>query len=304
MNLSIAQLQERVAARFTDVEKVDNSIIRFTRKAGQMPFAVYYLDITQNLPGTPELLTKYQDRVIGNHYFEGRKSLQWSNYLYFITSRDLLASSEARQAKELIESDRTYARKFVISEDDLESILTPAVLAPADARPRTSVLSVWIEHLVEVGLDKAIFSDDDLPTRLALIESSSAAPATRPKSPARNADVEVVPFIRSLELKKFRDFPLQRSFQFGTVNLICGPNASGKTSILEAVELYYCGRNKRNPSPPAPYELAVVLADGRTETATANRGLQVFREHNLSWYGRSEIKTNYLYMSFAQFNFL
>ncbi|MGC2519697.1 MAG: AAA family ATPase [Burkholderiales bacterium] len=304
MTLNISQLRERVAARFPDVEQVDDSIIRFTKKAGELPFAVYYLDVAQDLPRTQETLTKYQDRVIGRHFFEGRKSLQWSNYLYFVTSGDRLASSELRKAKDLIERDRSYARKFVISEDDLDSVLAPPVVEPAEATPHANILSVWTNRLVEAGLDRAILSDDDLPTRLKLIESSLSKPTTKPQAPRRNVEIRAEPFIRSLQLKKFRGFPRERSFEFSTVNLIFGANGSGKTSLLEAIELFYCGRNKRNPDARPAYELVAALADGRTEKATGSRGFQPLRDRNLTWYGQPEIKTNNLYLSFARFNFL
>lgn len=304
MSISISQLRERVAAQFTDVEQVDESIIRFTRKMGDLPFAVYYLDVAEDLPGTSEKLTKYQDRVIGSHYFEGEKSLQWSNYLYFITDRKHLESSQVRQAKELIERDRSYARKFVIAEEELDSVLTPSVVGPTEAFPRTNILSQWVERLVEAGLDTAILSSEDLPRRLAVIESSSSQPATKRKRPGQSVQVKPAPFIRSLHLKTFRSFPLRRSFEFGTVNLIFGANGSGKTSLLEAIELFYCGRNKRNPTPPGSYELIATFADGENEKATTGRELQLFRDRNLNWYGQSEVKTHNLYQSFAQFNFL
>jgi len=83
-----------------------------------------------------------------------------------------------------------------------------------------------------------------------------------------------------------------------------GPNASGKTSLLEAIELFYCGRNKRNPDRKPKYRLDAILADGVSERATSQRAPSVFRERNLSWYGQSEVRTNNLYKSFAQFNFL
>jgi hypothetical protein len=101
MIISVSQLRDRVAVLFPDVEQVDDSVIRFTKKVGDQPYAVYYLDIAQNLPNSQETLTKYQDRVIGSHYFEGRKSLQWSNYLYFITSRDRLMIDEVIDAKKV-----------------------------------------------------------------------------------------------------------------------------------------------------------------------------------------------------------
>jgi exonuclease SbcC len=304
MSISISQLRERVAEQFKNVEQVDESIIRYTRKMGDLPFAVYYLDVAGDLPGTSEKLTKYQDRVIGSHYFEGEKSLQWSNYLYFITDRKHLESSQVRQAKELIERDRSYARKFVIAEEELDSVLTPSVVGPREAFPRTNILSMWVERLVEAGLDTAIFSSDDLPRRLAVIESSSSQPATEWKLPGRSVQVKPAPFIRSLHLKTFRNFPVRRIFEFGAVNLIFGANGSGKTSLLEAIELFYCGRNKRNPAPLGNYELIATLADGEDEKAITGRDLQLFRDRNLNWYGQSEVKTNNLYQSFAQFNFL
>ena len=304
MSISISQLRDRVAAQFKDVEQVDESIIRYTRKMGDLPFAVYYLDVAEDLPGTSETLTKYQDRVIGRHYFEGEKSLQWSNYLYFITDRKHLESSQVRQAKELIEHDRSYARKFVIAEEELDSVLAPSMVEPAEALPRTNILSLWVERLVEAGLDTAILSSDDLPKRLAIIESSSSRPAAKRKQPVRSAQVEPAPFIRSLHLKTFRKFPARRDFEFGTVNLIFGANGSGKTSLFEAIELFYCGKNKRNPTPPGNYELMATYANGENEKATAGRDLQLFRDRNLNWYGQSEIKTTNLYQSFAQFNFL
>src|SRR5437588_10685544 len=135
MTLDISELRERIAAQLSEYEPVGNSIIRFTRKVGEVPFAVCYVDITPDLPNTQDKLTKYQDDVIGPRYFEGRKSLQWSTYLYFVTSAERLANKDVRAAKELIERDRSYARKFVISEKELDSVLNPAVVAPVDPSP-------------------------------------------------------------------------------------------------------------------------------------------------------------------------
>jgi len=305
MTVSVSELQERVAAQFSDVQQVDESIIRFTKKSGEIPFAVCYVDITEELPRTIDTLSKYQDRVIGMNYFDGSKSLQWNNYLYFVTSEERLEKNEVRQAKELIEGDRRYARKFVITEDEIESVLNPPVVAHTDITPHANILSIWTERLSEAGLDDAILSDDPIPRRLKLIESSSKKPAyKKTKAPMHKKDAAALPFIHSLQLKKFRDFPLQRSFEFGTVNLIFGINGSGKTSLLEAIELFYCGRNKRNPKAKQNYELVTTLATGSSEVATNRRKLDTLRDRNLAWYGQPEVKTYNLYQSFAQFNFL
>jgi hypothetical protein len=246
MTVTISEVRARVAARFPDVEQVSESTIRFTRKAGESPFAVYYLALAQDLPSTQEMLTKYQDQVIGERYFEGRKSLQWSTYLYFVTSRDRLASNEVQLAKDLIEHDRSYARKFIISEEEIDSVLTPTVVTPTAGTPNASILSVWTDRLVEAGLDKAILSDDDLPSRLRLIEASTG-PGPHRSARKRTTKVKSATFLRSLELTKFRPFPSQRVFAFGTVNLIFGPNGSGKTSLLEAIELFIAAGTSEIP---------------------------------------------------------
>ncbi len=304
MTLSITQLRDRVAAHYSGVEQVGDSVIRFMKKAGEQPYAVYYLDIAQDLPSSNESLTKYQDQVIGSHYFEGKKSLQWSNYLYFITSNDRLMSREVINAKELIERDRNYARKFVIPEEDLELVLNPPVIASTDATPHAGILSIWTEKLVDAGLDESILSDDDLPTRLKLIENPPAKNSPKSRLPKRDMGIKDQHLIHSLKLNKFRDFPSQREFEFGKVNLIFGRNGSGKTSLLEAIEYFYCGTNKRNPKTKPRYSMNVVFANGKSETVTTNRKPQVFRDRNLMWYGQPEVKTNYLYQSFSQFNFL
>lgn len=304
MTLSIGQVRERMAQHFPDVEAIDDSVVRFTRHVGRSTFAVYYVDVAEDLPATRENLARYQDRVIGRDYFDGQKSLQWNYYLYFVRSKAKLSTGEAKQRKELIERDRSYARKFVIADEELEAALMPPPVLYNNAALHTNVLSVWIERLAETGLDQAILSNDDLPTRLALIESSPSKSVVRSQAPRRNVDVGVARALRALELNQYRRFPMQRTFDFAKVNLIFGANGTGKTSLLEAIELFYCGRNKRNPEIIPDYALDVTLEDGSHETATNQRSLQLFRNRNLSWYGQAEIKTNNLYQSFAQFNFL
>ena len=305
MSLNFNEMKERVAAQFDDIQLVEDSIIRFTKKADQKPYAVYYLDFTKNLPITQGELDEYQDRVIGRYYFEGRPSLQWSNYLYFITSEELLEKSEMREAKELIERDRNYARKFVITEEEgLDSILSPLTVVTPDTAPHTSILSIWTNRLVDAGIDRAILSDNTMPARIELIEKSTLEPKKRSQPKRQKSLVKTIPFIKSIEINKYRGISQKRQFDFGTVNLIVGPNGSGKTSLLEAIELFYCGRNKRNPKPTLSYKFIVELVDGLIEEVTDERRASNFRNMNLLWYGQTEIKTNYLYQSFARFNFL
>lgn len=297
-----AELAERVTARYPDALRIGDNVIQFTRRAGSRPFAVYYLDCKSDIPRSPDELRSYQDRIIGRRYFEGSSSLQWNNYLYFVANDDRLNASDTARIRELLEQDRTYARKFLIGEAELDNVLGPDVVKPGETT-ETSVLSIWNNTLAQAGLGRAVWGDLDVPKRLALVEA--ATPASRASStPTPLAPVGPGQRLARLSLVRYRDYPLDREFDFGTVNLIFGPNASGKTSLMEAIELFYCGRNKRSPDSKPVYDLDATLGDGTPEHATNSRSLKAFRQRNLSWYGQPEVLKNNLYSSFARFNFL
>jgi recombinational DNA repair ATPase RecF len=310
MNLKIEQIKKRVSDYYFDIQQVDDTIIRFTKMDGNKPYAICYLDVVKYLPKTQEELDKYQDRVIGPYYFEGKKSLQWNNYLYFIVDKERLSEPDILKAKKLIEHDRTYARKLVISEDKLDSILSPTNIISTESTLHKSILSIWTDYLIATGLEDAILNKHNMPERLNLIkksylESNPEQTSQSPQSPQNShLTTSDVLFIKSMKLIKHLDYPLQRNFEFGKVNLIVGPNGSGKTALLESIELFYCGRNRRNPDNLIEYKLSVELADGTHDEVDNKRSLSEFRHRNLIWYSQPEIKTNYLYQSFEKFNFL
>ena len=223
MTWTVDQMRDRLGGHFQSVEQVNDTVLRFTRSVAQRPFAVYYVDISDHLPTSPAELTSYQDRVIGKQYFDGNKSLQWSNYLFFVVSASDPVSNNASH-RQLIEQDRSYARKFVVTEGELESAIEPLTIAPADSTPEINILSLWTDQLERAGLAKAVLSDDTLPRRLSLIEKSITAPIAKAKPVVSSPIAAALPQLRSLVLSTFRDFPKQRRFDFGTVNLIVGAN--------------------------------------------------------------------------------
>lgn len=307
MNLNIEQIKERISDYYFDIQKVDDTIIRFTKMDGNKPYAICYLDVVECLPKTQEKINMYQDRVVGPYYFEGEKSLQWNNYLYFIVDEELLSEPDILEAKKLIENDRIYARKLVISKDKLDSIFPTTNIISTESAPHKSILSIWTDYLIDVGFEDAILNKHNMPERLNLIKKSylESNPEQTSQSPQNShLTTSDVPFIKSMKLIKHLDYPLQRNFKFGKVNLIVGPNGSGKTSLLESIELFYCGRNRRNSDNLIEYKLSVELADGTHDEVDNERSLSEFRDRNLVWYSQPEIKTNYLYQSFEKFNFL
>ena len=291
-------------ANFSDIEQIDDFVFRGVKKSHLSPYAVYYLDLNSSLPNTEEHLSKYQDQIIGPHYFKENKNLQWNNYLYFIRRSSLFNNDEFKKTRKLIEQDRNYARKYVVSDSDLSDILKPVILSTADTEPHANILSVWTENLEKNGLYEIVTNDCNLPQRINLIENLDLQERRITSYIPSPKKIDDLPFIDTLTLESYRQYPIKRQFNFGKVNLIEGNNGSGKTSLLEAIELFYCGRTKRNKDSSEHYKILVGLLGGGSVNATHRREKKVFRERNLLWYGQPETKTNNLYLSFSQFNFL
>jgi exonuclease SbcC len=299
MTVSLEHLCNKLAPRFPDLKQVADSVVRFERKASGRPFAVCYVDVSTQIPDSPAALNAYQDRVVARHYFDSDKSLQWSNYLFFLV--DTLPTPAARA---IVERDRKYARKFVLTEPELDTALSPPSFQVSEAAVRTDILATWTGILAAANLDKAILNDENLPKRLDLIEASFGQAALATPSASSTPRQSKQPFLKQLELKTFRDHPLTRKFDLGLVTLICGANGTGKTSLMEAIELVYCGRTKRNPAASDSYSINAKYGDGKIEAANNRRNQSLFRERHLAWYGQSETRTNNLFQTFARFNFL
>ncbi|MDR5730010.1 MAG: hypothetical protein RB191_21565 [Terriglobia bacterium] len=303
MTITVNQLKALANEHFIKPEQVGETVVRFLRQSDTTAFAVYYFDLTNDLPRTPEELSGYQDRVIAEIYFGGAKSLQWNTYLYFIPPAARAKQPDFADIRGMIEADRGYARKHIVSEQALGAIFNPALEASNDTPRKDDILETWSEKLQSVGIDEIVWGDNDMPARLDAIEQAAKKPRAPVRASGATKQPPVAEMIRSLKLNKYRPFPLNRQFTFGRVNLICGVNATGKTSLLEAIELFYCGRNYRSPH-GATFDIQATFFSGKTENTTQKTPQKLFRDRNLHWYGQHEIKTNNIAASFAKYNFL
>lgn len=302
MSIAIDQLRTKVEQIYPDVQQISDTVLRCIRKADESPFAVYYLDVGDDLPQTTDNLNDYLNRIVGKRYFEGTSSLQWNNYLYFIRSRIRLQDADTQKAKDLVEQDRVYARKFVISEAELDSVLCPTSLQSKSANTVPDVIAPWNVILKKAHLAEAVFGEYSLPERMRLIEQPSIL-SSMATPPATAKLGTLLPPIYQFEIKKFRRCHSKKVFNFGDVNLLFGANGTGKTSLLEAIELFYCGKTRRNPKFFEEYEFKVSNGSG-TIFVDHNRLLQPLRDNNLAWYGVREQRSANLYDGFGRFNFL
>ncbi|RYH59500.1 MAG: hypothetical protein EON54_11090, partial [Alcaligenaceae bacterium] len=110
----------------------------------------------------------------------------------------------------------------------------------------------------------------------------------------------------SLNIVSFRPIHNGKTYYFGDVTLLVGANGCGKTSLLEAVEYFYCGNNRRSAT-VGPVRLKGKLlpkAGGSTfELSSTGEGPRI-KARNLAWYNRKEHNVADIVDSFSLYNFL
>ncbi len=120
MTVPLERIRNNLSPRFPGLEQIEETVLRFERKSHDRSFAVCYVDVSPQIPNTPALLNEYQERTVAKWYFQGSKSLQWSNYLFFVVD-----AAPPPETKVIVERDRRYARKFVVTEPELDTAPFP-----------------------------------------------------------------------------------------------------------------------------------------------------------------------------------
>jgi DNA repair protein SbcC/Rad50 len=309
--ISTEALTKEVSAKLSNARQIAPDVVRAERvREKGHPFAIYYFALSSNIQDWADRLEERQDEVLGTSYYESKGDLRWNQYLYLLTSEEAAASGNFESIKRFIESNRSYARKFVLTVDQLPAALTD--LAPlkemAGERPREDVVGRWTKRLVTGKLDVVL-------EQLSLVETVRAIAEGRPhtKIPSRRNDANArqpqpmgTRFLEAIEVSKFRGWPKQKLFEdLGAVNLIVGSNGVGKTSFLEAIEFFYCQENARTELPPSGAHIRGRFrgSDDWEETFAGAKVAEA-KQRNLDWYGQRDLKGSTLPNSFARFNFL
>ena len=271
------------------------------------PYQVLYIDCSNswaNEDFDAKKLESYQEGILLHDYYKNSGALQWNFYYAFIAEEDRIQNNLAK--KKAIESDELYARKLVISENELDQWLSKIenLSKPSETVIEQDLSSIWINKLKENRLD-AVFLDETYtagvdnylendPTLTQEDEEGEGNETTKQR--------ETISFIKSLNIIQYRKQPTN-TYIFGKVNLIKGINGAGKTSLLEAIELVLCGKTDRNPDYNATnVRLKVTLADDIILEHTPNNN-RLFKERDKVWYNNAGQRSNRLHVSFNKYNF-
>lgn len=309
--MNIQSARQKLGQKLADVSEVASGVLRGVRRSNTRDVAAYVFDLNNQLPSTVGDLSNYLDEVMGPAYFDKAASpdLRWNSYLYFVVDKAVAGNSAFHIAKLNLEADRSYARKFVVFEDDLDRVLDEldSIAVVDNAAAATDVVQAWSDGLSAVGLEDVLDADRPIADVVRSISSGAAKQSVRTKKSTGidSSRKLVASHLASLDLSNFRSYPKRRLFEgFGKANLLFGSNGVGKTSLLEGLEFLYCGANRRSGASSST-AIQGTLVSGDVIKTSGQQLLTDFKTRQRLWYGGDDnSRQNKLPNQFARFNFL
>lgn len=141
---------------------------------------------------------------------------------------------------QIIESNMTYGRKYVFSEDETITFINGIVKTSRDDINETSPVQEWNRILREEHLTACLteaYTAKKVESYLNGERFDADYVQDDDYSTMRHSNVPQIKWVKSLETTGFRDFCFdKKTMTFGQINLFYGANGSGKTSVLEAIE--------------------------------------------------------------------
>lgn len=306
--VDIATVRRTITEKLAGVQDLGNGILRGERTYQGKSFATAYIDLSDHVVERADDLAGFQERLIGSDFFKADGDQRWNSYLYFWAGPNSRGHANFLKAKSSIEGDRHFARKFVLTEEDLLERLDDVVSLTPSAQVSTDASVQWEEILRTTAL--GILLEKRPRTQLLELISSGEAFFAEEASPVARAALTLSDDPLSTGLLRrfhvsFRSAISNCDFQFGDVNLIFGQNGAGKTSLLESIEALYCGRIRRDPDAVLrDIEAEVVKPDGASVKVKITTTPATIKARNLAWYGRSSQQSSAITQAFTRFNFL
>lgn len=309
--MNVQAAREKLGRKLTNVTEVASGVLRGIRRTNDRDVAAYVFDLNNRLPDTVGELSSYLDEVMGPAYFDkdAPPDLRWNNYLYFVVDGGALSNQAFQTTKRNVESDRSYARKFVVVEQDLERVLDEldSVAVVDNSIAATDIVQAWEKALSADGMEDVLDGARPIADVVRSISSGTAKQSVRTKKTTgvESSQLLIESHIKSINLGGFRPYPCRKSYDgLGKANLLFGSNGVGKTSLLEGLEFLFCGANRRS-SASAATSVEATLVSGQEVKTSGRQLLSDFKTRQRLWYGGDDnSRQNKLPSQFARFNFL
>jgi len=300
-------VRRTISEKLAGVEDLGNGILRGERRYGGKAFATAYIDLSDDVVKRSRDIEDFQERLLGTDFFKADGDQRWNSYLYFWAGPNSQQNADFSKAKARIEGNRHFARKFVLSEQDLLGRLGNVSARHPVADVSDDASARWADLLRAASL--GVVLEQRPRTRLLELIANGEAFVAEASSIATVAPALEDPLgtglLRTFRVGQFRPSISGRLFSFGDVNLIFGQNGAGKTSLLESIEALYCGRIRRDPDAAfSDIEGEVLTPAGNLVKVKSTTSPAAIKARNLAWYGRPDQQSSAITHAFTRFNFL
>ncbi|MBM7662273.1 exonuclease SbcC [Bacillus mesophilus] len=194
----------------------------------------------------------FQRKLISDVYFSYKNDIRWNIYLILlIKNESLIKNIPLRE----IEKDTNFARKFVYSEEDFKDFLEGKIYIDpksdiVNIQKDISPESVWIKELNKHFLSGCLtqnYQEKNIDLFLETNDFNDKGLSEIPISQI-DEDTPLIEKIVEVDIGQLSRpcFTSNKTIETGLVNLLHGANGTGKTSLLETIELAITGENSRS----------------------------------------------------------
>lgn len=277
-------------------------LFRCTRRDGHgKPYQVIYVD--ESDAWLQDDIEVYLENMLSDDYYTCEDYLQWNFYYYFVS--DGAHTAKHKGQKQRVEQDESFARKIVLTPQEFMTRLSAvnSIGKTGVQLESGDLYNEWLDYLYEKELH-FVYDEKQYPNYKAWVDQYVEGkpfdpPADDVQQRKTSRKVVNVGAVAHLSLNKFRPYPEQRQFNFGKVNLIFGPNASGKTSFFDAMELCFTGQARGAEG--AVYQMDAMTSSHEPLGYPAEQG--VYRQRDIAWYKNVNTRGHNLFNNFNKFNY-
>lgn len=291
--MNTTQIIDKSRVLFTQFIKLNDSLYKGNYQVNDKLAGIYYLNFSKNI--TEEDFEEIQYKYLADEFYNNEDRVQWNIYLLFINS----IISEDLKSK-ILTNDK-YARKLIFQESEF---LDYFELEKSNQSSLPDIVSEWKNELLALDLQEVYSNGSYKETIQNFLENTT----NKEEFKSTESDISetiLINRVTSIELTdNFRMFPSIRNFNFGSVNLINGANGSGKTSLLESVELLLTGKSFRNPESYENENSINGILNQSIQDSYTPINIGKYKARDNKWYNRNQqARGNNCHIAFNQFNF-
>jgi len=295
----------------SNIKKMSDHLHRFSINYKTNEQSQFFIEDILKFPNTYQDFLSHQSHNLEEPFFSAKESVQWNIYYYLLledTKYDLLKNTELFQQ---IENDKKFARKKIIPKSKIGKVYPFLRLLKKSSKNEEApdLVELWRTKLpsdfdILFSDSKKMGYEDICLTFCEKIENLEEFSNISVRQFNIEKHDHEIKHLGKLSLNQYREYPTEKNFTFGKVNLIDGSNGVGKTSLLEAIELVLCGSSYRSGDKSDKYKISLDVASPQKNLSYPLSPKSIYGERQLSWYSvATKQNVNRLSEQFSRYNF-